>query len=433
MKMKTKKKLIGTAFIIPWFIGLILFFVIPVAQTLIFSFHTVTIEPEGYALKWEGFSNFLYAFRSDAEFPVALSSSLLQLLSDVPFVLVFSFFTAVILHKKFRGNKLVKLIFFLTVILSTGVFQQFQQTAASVQTSQLTSVLSESDSVSGMIQGMQIEQYIVEMGMPEGSAGYLVAPMQRLFAILSSSGIQIFIFLAALNAIPPSLYESGYMEGATAWEAFWKITFPMVSPMIDVYKRQVLNIVVCSMAAFPLAKSKAPFMGALFGLVTAALMFTPLVGDIVNYLTMSALGWIDSYLALIIPAAATSLGLFLMRQFMVQIPEDLLNAARIDGTSEYGILFRIVVPNVKPAWLTLAIFSFQSLWSISSSPYIYREELKTLPYALSQVVAGGIARAGAGAAVGVVTVSYTHLDVYKRQILRRMRIIQIPALPCRLE
>ena len=163
----------------------------------------------------------------------------------------------------------------------------------------------------------------------------------------------------------------------------------------------VLNIVVCSMAAFPLAKSKAPFMGALFGLVTAALMFTPLVGDIVNYLTMSALGWIDSYLALIIPAAATSLGLFLMRQFMVQIPEDLL-AARIDGTSEYGILFRIVVPNVKPAWLTLAIFSFQSLWSISSSPYIYREELKTLPYALSQVVAGGIARAGAGAAVGVV-------------------------------
>ena len=143
-------------------------------------------------------------------------------------------------------------------------------------------------------------------------------------------------------------------------------------------------------------------MGALFGLVTAALMFTPLVGDIVNYMTMSALGWIDNYLALIIPAGATSLGLFLMRQFMVQIPEDLLNAARIDGTSEFGVLFRIVIPNVKPAWLTLAIFSFQSLWSVASSPYIYREELKTLPYALSQVVAGGIARAGAGAAVGVV-------------------------------
>ena len=180
----------------------------------------------------------------------------------------------------------------------------------------------------------------------------------------------------------------------SSWVPFTRYAFNTI--LISVCGT-VLNIVVCSMAAFPLAKSKAPFMGALFGLVTAALMFTPLVGDIVNYLTMSALGWIDSYLALIIPAAATSLGLFLMRQFMVQIPEDLLNAARIDGTSEYGILFRIVVPNVKPAWLTLAIFSFQSLWSISSSPYIYREELKTLPYALSQVVAGGIARAGAGA------------------------------------
>ena len=185
----------------------------------------------------------------------------------------------------------------------------------------------------------------------------------------------------------------------SSWVPFTRYAFNTI--LISVCGT-VLNIVVCSMAAFPLAKSKAPFMGALFGLVTAALMFTPLVGDIVNYLTMSALGWIDSYLALIIPAAATSLGLFLMRQFMVQIPEDLLNAARIDGTSEYGILVRIVVPNVKPAWLTLAIFSFQSLWSISSSPYIYREELKTLPYALSQVVAGGIARAGAGAAVGVV-------------------------------
>lgn len=232
MKLRTKKKWIGAAFISPWLIGWLLFFMIPVAQTLVFSFHTVTIEPTGYALEWEGFQNFIYAFTSDAEFPVALSSSLLQLLSDVPFVLVFSFFVAVVLHKKFRGNKLVKLIFFLTVILSTGVFQQFQQSASSMQTSQLTSVLAENDTVSGLVQGMQIEQYIVEMGLPEQWATYLVAPMQRLFAILSSSGIQIFIFLAALNAIPPSLYESSYIEGATTWEAFWKITFPMVSPMI---------------------------------------------------------------------------------------------------------------------------------------------------------------------------------------------------------
>lgn len=163
----------------------------------------------------------------------------------------------------------------------------------------------------------------------------------------------------------------------------------------------VLNIFVCSLAAFPLAKSKAPFMGQLFSLVTFALMFTPIVGDIVNYQTMAQLGWVDSYSSLIVPAAATSLGLFLIRQFMVQIPDDLLAAARIDGCKEYGVLFRIVFPNVRPAWLTLAMFSFQSLWTVASTPYIYSEEMKTLPYALSQVVSGGIARAGAGAAVGI--------------------------------
>ena len=185
----------------------------------------------------------------------------------------------------------------------------------------------------------------------------------------------------------------------TSWVPFSRYTF---NTLFITVCGTVLNIFVCSLAAFPLAKSKAPFMGQLFSLVTLALMFTPTVGDIVNYQTMSWLGWIDNHLSLIIPAAATSLGLFLIRQFMVQIPDDLLAAARIDGCSEYGVLFRIVFPNVRPAWLTLAMFSFQSLWNVASTPYIYKEELKTLPYALSQVVAGGIARAGAGAAVGVI-------------------------------
>lgn len=164
----------------------------------------------------------------------------------------------------------------------------------------------------------------------------------------------------------------------------------------------LLNIIVCSLAAYPLAKSNAPFTGIIFGMVTMALMFTPVVADVANYTTMSSLKWIDTYAAIIVPAGAGCLGLFLMRQFMLQIPDDLLNSARIDGTSEYGVLFRIVMPNVKPAWLTLAIFSFQGLWNTGSTPYIYKEELKTLPYALSQIVTGGLVRIGAGAAVGVV-------------------------------
>lgn len=162
------------------------------------------------------------------------------------------------------------------------------------------------------------------------------------------------------------------------------------------------NVLICSMAGYPLAKHKAPGIGFLFGLVTVALMFTAMVSDVANYMTISWLGWLDSYTAAVVPAFATSLGLFLMRQFMVQIPDDMIKSAYIDGANEYQIFWRIIMPQVKPAWLTLSIFSFQGLWNTGNIPYIYREELKTMGYALSQIVTGGIVRAGAGAAVGVV-------------------------------
>ena len=162
------------------------------------------------------------------------------------------------------------------------------------------------------------------------------------------------------------------------------------------------NILICSMAAYPSAKYKLPGMGIFFSLVVMAMMFNPQVADVANYITMSALGMIDTYLAAIVPACATSLGFYLMRQFMVQIPDSLIEAAKIDGASDYRVFWQIVFPNVKPAWLTLAIFSFQGLWNSTNSTYIYAEELKTFPYALNQIVSGGIARAGAGAAVGVV-------------------------------
>lgn len=244
MKLSNKKKLIGTAFISPWLIGFVLFFMSPLLQTLIFSIKTVTITPSGYALADVGLKNYFYAFWSDPEFPVALVSSLLQLLSDVPFILAFSFFVAVIINQKFKGNHLVKLIFFLTVILSTGAFQALQTQISAVQTSQLGAALNENSSISGFLSNFQIEKYMAEMGLPENWVHLLTAPMMRLFAILSSSGIQIFIFLAALKTISPSLYESAKMEGATSWESFWMITFPMVSPMI------VINVVYTVIDSF---------------------------------------------------------------------------------------------------------------------------------------------------------------------------------------
>jgi ABC-type glycerol-3-phosphate transport system permease component len=162
------------------------------------------------------------------------------------------------------------------------------------------------------------------------------------------------------------------------------------------------HIILASMCAFPMAKKKFPGRNVLFNLIVLALMFNGTVTAIPNYITMASLRWINTYLALIVPAFAAPLGLYLMKQFMEQIPDALLEAARIDGASQWHIFWRIVMPNVKSAWLTLMLLSVQGLWNMGSTTYVFSEELKTLAYALSQILAGGIARQGVGNAVSVL-------------------------------
>lgn len=162
------------------------------------------------------------------------------------------------------------------------------------------------------------------------------------------------------------------------------------------------HLIIASMGAFVLAKYEFPGNQSFFKLVTVAMMFTGYVTQIPNYLILNKLGWIDTYWAIIIPAFASPMGLFLMKQFMEGLPTSLIEAAKIDGANEWMVFSKIVMPNVKPAWMTLIIFSVQALWNNKASTYIYSEERKTLVYALQQIQAGGIARTGQGAAVLVV-------------------------------
>ncbi len=162
------------------------------------------------------------------------------------------------------------------------------------------------------------------------------------------------------------------------------------------------HIMVASMAAYVLAKYRFPGSRLFFNMVTIALMFSGYVLAIPNYLIMAKLGWVDTYLAIIIPAFAMPMGLFLMKQFMESsIPDVLIEAAKIDGAKEGLIFFKIVMPLVKPATLTLMIFSIQALWNNVATTYIYSEEKKTLPFALKTVAAGGVARTGVSAATTV--------------------------------
>ncbi len=163
------------------------------------------------------------------------------------------------------------------------------------------------------------------------------------------------------------------------------------------------HVLIASMAAYALAKFDFRGRNLLFGMVVLALMFSPAVTAVPSYIIMARLGWVDSLAALIIPAFQSSLGLYLMKQFMEQLlPDSLIEAARIDGKSEAGIFFTIAFPLAKPAWLTLIILTVQSLWNNTGGTYIYSEQNKTLPMALTQITASGISRAGAGAAVTVV-------------------------------
>jgi len=168
------------------------------------------------------------------------------------------------------------------------------------------------------------------------------------------------------------------------------------------------HVFIASMAAYPLAKRSFPGKSVLFTIVVLSLMFSGTVTQVTNYMTMSWLGLLDTYWAVIIPAVGSSLGLYLMKQFMEQVPDALLEAAQIDGCSEFRIYWSIVMPAVKPAWLTLIIFSFQGLWGAGGavgSMYIYSEELKTVDYALGQILAGGIIRTGPSMAATLLMIS----------------------------
>ncbi len=162
------------------------------------------------------------------------------------------------------------------------------------------------------------------------------------------------------------------------------------------------HLMIASMGAFVLAKYDFPGNAFFFKIVTVAMMFSYYVTGIPNYILINKLGWIDTYWAIIVPAFASPMGLFLMKQFMEGLPTSLIEAAKIDGANEWKVFFRIVMPNVKPAWMTLIIFSVQGLWNNRASTFIYSEERKTLVFALQQIQAGGIARTGQGAAVLVV-------------------------------
>ena len=213
---------------------------------------------------------------------------------------------------------------------------------------------------------------------------------------------ELWIYPPRFYVVSPTLsnFKSLFSLMGDSWVPFSRYIFNTVFiSVVGTFG----NLMLSSMAAYALAKIPFPGHKWMFKLLRTALMFSSTVTSIATFITMSILGWVDTYWAIIIPAFGSTLGLYLMKQFMdSNVSSAVLESARLDGASEMKTFWTIAMPMVKPAWLTLIIYCFQGLWNAGASPYVYSEELKTLNYAIGQITAGGVARAGASAAATVV-------------------------------
>lgn len=222
--------------------------------------------------------------------------------------------------------------------------------------------------------------------------------------------IQAFKPIEEIFAFPPrffvrnptlSNFKQVFFLAGNLWVPFSRYLFNSLFVSVC---GTLLYLIIASLAAFPLAKGNVRGGNLITGLIILTLLFRPEVTAIPSYMVISSLKMVDTYWAMIMPAMASSIGVFLMKQFMlVAIPDSTLEAARIDGAGEWTAFFRIALPSVKPALATLLIFTFQGLWNNNGAQqYIYSEDLKQLPSVLSSISAAGIFRAGVGSAVSVL-------------------------------
>ena len=213
---------------------------------------------------------------------------------------------------------------------------------------------------------------------------------------------ELFMFPPRFYVINPTFenFSDLFLLMGDSWVPFSRYIFNTVFTTLC---GTVGNLITASMAAYALSKLRFPGRNGIFKMIVASLMFHSTVNAVTHFIILSAFGWIDTYLSIIVPSMATTMGLYLMKQFMeTSVPDTVLESARLDGASEFRIFLTIAMPMVKPAWLTLIIECFKGLWNAGASAYIHSEELKSFNYAIGQILTGGIARSGAGAAATVI-------------------------------
>lgn len=217
----------GRLFVLPFTLGFLLLFLYPALESLRYSFSNVSFAEGVFSVSWLGVDHYVFAFTRDSQFPVLLANAFKNMALQVPVILLFSMFIAMILNQKFRGRTLARAVFFLPVIVTSGIIISLLNEDIFNQTIQTGNQQS-----TAIFQATGLQQMLISLRIPATVITTLTEMVSTIFDMLWRSGVQILIFLAAMQGVPTQLYEAARMEGATGWESYWKITFPMISPLI---------------------------------------------------------------------------------------------------------------------------------------------------------------------------------------------------------
>ena len=236
--LEKQKSVFGWLFILPFLIGFVLIYLPMIVSSIQISFSSIAYEEVGQVLTWVGFENYSYALFEDANFVKTLIECLTGMAFDIPAIIIFSLFMAILLNQDMKGRAAFRAIFFVPVIVSTGIIESIDLQNVIAQAGESGMNIG-ADGVEGtanlgneIISAIDVERFFGSMKIGSELAGIVSGWANNVYSIVNRSGVQMLIFLAALQSISPSIYESCRVEGATGWETFWKITFPMISPMI---------------------------------------------------------------------------------------------------------------------------------------------------------------------------------------------------------
>ncbi|MCL2361525.1 MAG: sugar ABC transporter permease [Defluviitaleaceae bacterium] len=232
LSLRGREAMLGYMFIMPWLIGFIVFFLANYLHTLRMSVSSVDmVAAGGYDLSFSGLENFRHIFTEHATFTRVFVESMLGILVDIPLIIFFSLFIALLLNRKFKMRGIVRAVFFLPVIMASAAITNAIEQSLLMVMGGLTTMPPEMQQTTGLsVQSIAV--LLANFGLPLQIIQYIIGAVARVYEIVRASGVQILIFLAALQSVPTSLYEVAFIEGSTPYEAFWKITLPIISPLI---------------------------------------------------------------------------------------------------------------------------------------------------------------------------------------------------------